>query len=136
MKFKFVEHTADVGIEAYGKTLEETFENCALGFWEVMTDTSKVRPKIKKVIKVKSEDLKSLLYDFLDKFLLFRDAEDLVFSKFKVKKIKKNKQYELEAETWGEKFDPKKHEDRTVVKAITYQRMDISEKKIFFIVDI
>ena len=132
MKFKFIEHTADVGVEAYGETIEETFKNAALGFLEIMTDTSKVEPKVKKEFSVESEDLKSLLYDFLEKFLFFHDSENLVFSKFKVK-IQGNK---LEAEVWGEEFNKEKHEDKTSVKAITYHRMEVSDKKIFYIVDI
>jgi len=30
-RFKEIEHTADIGIIAYGKTLEELFENAACG---------------------------------------------------------------------------------------------------------
>ena len=65
MKFKFIEHTADVGVEAYGENLEETFSNAALGFFEIMTDTSKIEEKEVREFKAKGEDLKSLLYDFL-----------------------------------------------------------------------
>ena len=136
MRFKFLEHTADVGIEAYGKNMEEIFENSALGMFEVMTNTKNVSPKVKRSVKIESEDIKSLLYDFLEKLLILRDSEDLIFSKFKVNKIDKGKKYSLKAEVWGEKFSPKKHEDRTVVKAITYHRMEISDKKAYFIVDI
>ena len=135
MKFKFIEHTADVGVEAYGENLEESFENAALGFFEIMTDTSKVEASVKKEFEIESEDEKSLLYDFLERFIIFKDAEDLVFSKFKVN-ITKDEKYKLKAEAWGEEFDPEKHEDKTHVKAITYHRMEVSEKKIFYIVDI
>ncbi len=136
MRFRFVEHTADIGVEAFGKNLEETFENASLGFLEIMTDTSKIEPKIKKEIKIESEDLKSLLYDFLEQFLVLHDSENLLFSKFKINKIEKNKKYHLEAEVFGEEFNPEKHEDRTSVKAITYHQMEVSEKRVFFIVDI
>lgn len=129
MKFKFVEHTADVGIESYGKKLEEAFSGVALGMFEVMTNTKKIKPKIKKEIKIESEDLKSLLYDFLEKFLIFHDVENLMFSKFDVKKIwKERNKWNLECEAWGEEFDPKRHEDRTLVKAVTYHDMKILKK--------
>jgi SHS2 domain-containing protein len=51
-KFKFFEHTADVEFEAYGKTLEEAFENAALAMFSVMTDTIKVKPKTKKEFEI------------------------------------------------------------------------------------
>lgn len=126
--FKFLEHTADVGIEAEEKDLEKVFEEIALGMFEVMTDTKKVEKKIKKEIKVDSEDLQALLYDFLEKFLILHDTENLMFSKFNVKKIKKeNSKWNLECEAWGEEFDSEKHEDRTLVKAVTYHEMKIEK---------
>ena len=132
MKFKFVEHTADVGVEAYGESLEETFINAALGLFEIMTDTSKVEEKEVREIKAKGEDLKSLLYDFLEQFLILHDSENLIFTKVVVK-ITNN---ELIGKVWGDVFDSTKHEDRTQVKAITYHDMSIEDKKIFYLVDI
>ena len=128
-KFKYFEHTADVEFEAYGKNLEETFENAALVTSEVMTDTKKVEPKTEEKISIESEDLKSLLYDFLEKLLILFDSKNLVFSEFKVNYIKKeNDKFKLEASFSGEEFNPKKHESRTHVKAITYHQMDVGKK--------
>jgi SHS2 domain-containing protein len=126
--FKFLEHTADIGIEAEAKNLEKVFADIALGMFEVMTSTKKIKRKIKKEIKIESEDLQALLYDFLEKFLILHDTENLMFSKFDVKKIQKEKdKWNLECEAWGEEFDPKKHEDRTLVKAVTYHEMKIEK---------
>lgn len=128
--FKFFEHTADVEFESYGKTLEEAFENAALVVSEVMTDTKKVESRIKEKISIESEDLKSLLYDFLEKLLILHDSKNLVFSKFKVNYInRKNDKFRLEGSLSGEEFGPKKHESRTAVKAITYHQMKIGKKK-------
>ncbi len=132
MKFKFVEHTADVGVEAYGESLEETFSNAALGFFEIMTDTSKIEEKETREIEAKGEDLKSLLYDFLEQFLILHDSENLIFTRVEIK-INGN---ELVGKVWGDVFDSTKHEDRTQVKAITYHDMSIEDKKIFYLVDI
>ncbi|MBR9682318.1 MAG: archease [Candidatus Aenigmarchaeota archaeon] len=124
MKFKFIEHTADVGIEAWGDDLAEAFENAAIGLFEIMTDTSKVEQTEKREFEVESEDKQSLLYDFLEKFLILRDSEGLMFSKFKVS-IEGNK---LKAEAWGEEFNSEKHESKTEVKAITYMDMQVGKK--------
>lgn len=133
MKFKFIEHTADVGVESYGNNLKETFENAALGMFEIMTDTKKVEEKTRKIIVAKGEDRKSLLYDFLEQFLIIHDAENLIFTRVVINKIGDN---QIEAEVFGEEFDSKKHEDRTQVKAITYHDMMVTDKKIFYLVDI
>lgn len=129
-KFKFFEHTADAEFEAYGKNLEEAFENAALVTSEVMSDTKKVASKVKEKISIESEDLKSLLYDFLEKLLILHDSKNLVFSEFRVNYIKKeNDKFKLEGSFSGEEFNPKKHESRTHVKAITYYQMEIGQKK-------
>ena len=61
-RFEFLPHTADVYIAAYGRTLEEAFANAALAMFEVMTDTSRVEPRVSKRVRVEGFDLESLLY--------------------------------------------------------------------------
>lgn len=137
MRFKFFKHTADVEFEAYGKTIEEAFENAAIALQEVMVNTKKVELKITKEISTESEDMKSLLYDFLEKFLIFHDAENLVFGKIRIIKIWKSAdKWKIEARAMGEEFDEKKHEPRTVVKAVTYFDMDIGRKDSQFFVHV
>jgi len=46
--FRFLEHTADVYVAAYGETLAEAFENAALAMFETMTDTENVKPQEKR----------------------------------------------------------------------------------------
>jgi SHS2 domain-containing protein len=136
MKFKFIAHTADVGVEAYGKNLEETFSNVALGLFEIMSNTKKIKDTKTYKIKIKSENIESLLYDFLEKFLIIHDIENAVFTRVDVKKITEKDGFTIEATAYGEEFNPKKHESRSGVKAITYQRMKITPKKIFVLFDI
>jgi SHS2 domain-containing protein len=127
-KFEFLPHTADVYVQAYGKTMEEAFANTALGMEEVIVKTKNVKPETRKHIIIESEDEQSLLVDFLTQFLILHDAENLVFSKINVKKIEKVKAgLKLEAEIWGEQFDEKKHEQGTYVKAATYRDMEIEK---------
>ena len=126
-KFEFFEVTADVGYKAYGKTLEEAFENAALAMFEVITDTSKIEPEIERKIEVESEDECALLYDWLSEFLVLLDVDYLVFSKFEVKIEKKKEGFSLKGTAWGEEFNPEVHESRAEVKAVTYHLMDVKQ---------
>lgn len=129
-KFRFLEHTADMYIEAWGGTLEEAFENTAVGLGFTIVISDNVEPKIEKEIKTESENKEALLFDFLSKFLIFQDAENLIFHKVHVEKIEeKNGRWYLKAKAWGEKFNPKKHEEGTHIKAITYHYMEIKKEK-------
>ena len=127
-KFEFFDVTADVGYRAYGDTLDEAFENAALAMAEVMTDTSKIEPKIKKKIEVESEDECALLYDWLSEFLVLLDVDFLVFSKFDVKIEKNDDGFSLKGTAWGEEFNPEIHESRAEVKAVTYHLMDVKKE--------
>ncbi len=126
-RFEFFEVTADVGYKAYGKTLNESFENAALAMFEVMTDTSKIEPKLERKIEVESEDECALLYDWLSEFLVMLDADYLIFSKFEVKIEKNDNGLSLNGTAWGEEFNPDIHESRAEVKAVTYHLMDVKK---------
>jgi SHS2 domain-containing protein len=127
-KFEFVDiTTADVAFIAYGKDLNELFANASLAMFEVMVNIKKIKPKIKRQVSVKGNDLQSLMFNWLNELLIYVDSENLVFSKFNVKVNKKS--FSLEAECKGEKINPEKHQTKTHVKACTYHRMEIKKEK-------
>jgi SHS2 domain-containing protein len=129
-KFEFVDiTTADTAFVAYGKDLNELFENATLAMFEVMINTEQIKPKVERKIKVTGNDLQSLMFNWLNNLLLFVDSENLAFSYFKVKIDEKN--FTLNAVCKGEKINPKKHETRTAVKACTYHQMKIEKNKIW-----
>lgn len=126
--FKFLEHTADIFIEAYGNNLEEVYENAALALFEVMTDTSKIDQTLSEIVKVRAADNFELLYNWLEQFLIKFEVENKIYSKFEVKAIKKiNSELILSAKIFGEPFNHEKHPSKVEVKAITYHEMDIKE---------
>jgi len=114
---------------AYGSTLEESFENAGLAMFEVMTDTSQVKPDIKKEFSIESEDLVSLLYDFLEELLFLHDVDFMLFSKFKVNIRPSKEGYSLKGEVMGEEINHDVHERRDEVKAVTFHQMEVKEEK-------
>jgi len=130
-RFEFIDiTTADVAFIAYGNNLNELFANAALAMFEVMINTKQVKPKIKKKLAVNGTDLQSLLFNWLNKLLVYVDAENLAFSEFNVKIDEKK--LKLKAVCSGEKIDRERHETRTVVKAATYHGMRIKKNKGIF----
>ncbi len=126
-RYDYPEHTSDIYVQAYGKNLEEAFENAALGLMEIITDTSKIRPEKSLRETVEAEDAQMLLYKWLEAVLIRLDAEQMVFSSFKVKIKRKKDGYILKAVLSGEKFKPGWHSSRTHVKAVTLHDMEIEE---------
>jgi len=125
-RFEFLEHTADLYIAAYGKSLEEAFENAAHAAFEGMTDLEKVQPRLEDTVEVEGYDEQALLYNWLEALLVKFDVKGNLYSRFKISSIQKTSQgLRLKAKIWGEPFNPKKHPSKVGVKAVTYHQMEI-----------
>ncbi len=124
-KFEFLEHTADIKFRAFGKTLEEVFENSALALFNVLYG-KKIKEKKSYKIKAKGRDFESLLYSFLEEFVVLFDSKN--FLPYKIKKLKLDeKKFEIEAEVVGD--DIKNYNADVHVKAITYHNMFVKKAK-------
>ena len=127
--YKFLDHKSDVYIEACGRSLQEAFEQAGRAVFDTMTDISKIEFKTMHKISVQSEDLKSLLYDYLDELLFIFDTEMLLFKEFKIEIENKNGSYFLHGVLKGEKYNPDKHISKVGIKAATYSLMEIITDK-------
>lgn len=123
-KYKFLEHTADIKFQAFGKTLEKVFENSAKALIKSMYN-KKIKNKITKSIEVKGKDFESLLYNFLEEIIFILDSEQFLCSKVKNIKIDKEK-FELKVELLGD--NSKTYNFNTHVKAITYNEMFVKQE--------
>ena len=130
IKFKYLEDVAiaDIAFEAYGKTLNEVFENSAYAFFDMTCNPKTIKQKIKKVVNIKAENEQDLLYNFLSELIFLKDSKQLIFSKVKVN-IKNN---ELEATLFGDKINPEKQELRNDIKAVTMHMFNLEKVKDYY----
>ncbi|NHJ24356.1 MAG: archease [Candidatus Lokiarchaeota archaeon] len=136
--FEFKEHTADIRVKSWGRSLEEAFSQTAYSLMTTLSpDLKKISPIVKKKIKIIAEDIGALLFDFLSEFLYIFDVQGLIFSKIDVLSItKSNNKYKLVAQLQGENFNSEKHDIGTEVKAITYSFMNIEQSEDRVTIDI
>ena len=140
-RFRFLEHTADAYVEAYGDSLEEAFENAALASTDVMTEVDKVEARNEESFVVEASDEYALLYSWLEEVLLEFELKEKLYSRFQVSDIEETSGgFRLHARAWGENFDPEKHPSKVGIKSVTYHRMEIVKKPesvtVRFILDI
>ena len=121
-KYEYFEATADVGLKAYGKDLNEAFENAGLAIFNIISDTSGIEALKEIEFEVTSEDEVSLLYDYLEELLFYHEIEFMLFSEFHVEI---DDDLHLKAKIIGEEIDWDKHERKTEIKAITFHKMDV-----------
>jgi SHS2 domain-containing protein len=128
MSYKFLEHTADIKIEAEAPSLEGAFSETASALKEVISGDIVVLSQIKKEINVKGKDLQSLLYNFLEEFLFLLDSESFLLWKVEDVKIDE-KNFTLKASLIGDNAE--NYHFTNDVKAVTYNdmRIDFDEKK-------
>jgi len=125
--YELIDHTADVGIKAYGKTLSEAFEHAAKGMFDIITDSSEIDSVGQYDIELEADDLEQLLVDWLSELLFLNSANNFVFGFFKVEIDEKKKT--LKGRVFGEKFNLSKHKIGAEIKAVTYHMLEVRNKQ-------
>ena len=129
-KYKFLEDVAiaDIAYEAYGKNLNELFENAAFAIFELSAEIKTIDAKKKLEINMENEKIENLLYDFLSEILFLKDSKYMVFKKVKVE-IKEGKKYQLKSVLEGDTINPEKQKLENDIKAITMHMFEIKKEK-------
>jgi len=122
--YELIDHTADIGIRAFGKTLEELFRNAAVGMFELMAELDNVDPTEGKTIALTSETLEDL-YLFWHQELLFRASVDhMLYKEFLFDTLTERS---LKARIRGEGIHFEKHRLKKEVKAVTYHELKVQK---------
>ncbi len=92
--FKFLDHPADVGFVAHGKTLPETFAAAAQALCDFGWELKNVQPRRQVEIRARAATLEDLLYSWLSEILFLTDAEQWVFHRFQVHEVREQSEKE------------------------------------------
>src|SRR4029434_6277109 len=98
MPYEFVDDMAmaDIALCAWGETLEETFVAAATAVVQVMVENlDAIRPCQERRITVEHEVLDLLLFNFLQEFVYYKDAEQLMLLVEQVEIARRHGQYGL-----------------------------------------
>lgn len=102
--FKFLDHTADVAFEVWGKSFEELVENASYAFYNAFVHLDKIDEKEVKEVEVGGDELDILLYRWLNELLFLFDTEffaakkvKVTFEDFKVKGVLTGSKFKREA---------------------------------------
>jgi len=125
-RFQLIEHTADTGLIAYGKSLSEAFANAAYGLFAIITEINRVREVESRLVKLTAEDVEALLFDWLNHLIYLFDVEGLLFKRFDITDFSAQG---LKAICWGEKCHPSRHQLKTGVKSATYHMLEVDGDK-------
>lgn len=125
-RFELIEHTADTGLAANGRTLKEAFANAAYGMFSIIAELDAVEEKLSRRVEVDGDDDESLLFEWLNSLLYYLDVEGILFSRFDIAEFGEK---HLVAECYGEEYDPARHQMKTGVKSATYHMLEVDREK-------
>ena len=120
--FEILNHTADVGIIAYGANIKQAFANAARGLFSLITELDDVQEVLHRDIKVSATDEESLLVEWLNALIYLFDVENIIFKRFDITELDNTR---LRARNYGEKVDHSRHKLKTGVKAATYHMLKV-----------
>ena len=121
-RYSIFDHTADLGLEIYGRDERELFSNAAFAIFDAMTDIDDVAIKEKREVAVEGSDREDLLVNFLREVLSLYNVEGFLIRQFSIVRLD---DYHLTGEAKGEFFDPGKHSINMEIKAVTYHGVKI-----------
>ncbi|MBI4056854.1 MAG: archease [Elusimicrobia bacterium] len=120
--FKVLPHTAEIGLEIWGKDMEEFFQNAGLGLLEIYGNIS-VPPRERKAALLRSGDPEALLVSWLNEIVYLVSAQRWIPSQITV--VAATPQT-LKAELSGGKIPPGRLARE--VKAATYHGLKIERE--------
>jgi SHS2 domain-containing protein len=124
-EFEILEHTADIGIAAYGKTKREVFINAARGMFEIIAgETKNLKENFYDKIKLEADNLEGLLFAWLNELLYISETKLVILSKLKIKELS---DFQVKAEVKGMKINPPSVKIEKEIKAVTYHRLEIKK---------
>jgi SHS2 domain-containing protein len=127
-RFEIIEHPADVGFLAYGKTPQELFESAAQALFSLSCAPENIEERVKRELRAEGADIESLLYAWLAAVLAVADSEQLVFRRVEVTQFREAKpgaSGEVSGTAYGEDFDRARHEAGTYIKAVTMHQFSV-----------
>jgi SHS2 domain-containing protein len=122
--YEILEHPADIGFRAFGKTLPELFSNAALAMLSIAGDPAAAEPKQEYPISVESGDREALIVDWLNEVLYWFDGKRIAFREFRVTSFREDA---IEVIGLGEPRN-ERHHTKLIVKAVTYHQLKVEHR--------
>jgi SHS2 domain-containing protein len=122
--YETFDHTADIGIRAWGSEFSQVFEEAAKALFSVMADLKTVSPRQKVKIELAKDSGEELFLAWLKELLFIFETRRLLLCEFKILDLTS---HSLSAEVRGETLDNSKHSLGREVKAITLHQFKLTK---------
>ncbi len=125
MKYKLINHTADLGIHVFGRNPEELFTNAAQAMFDQITDLKALKGIAQQKIQVTGTDWPDLMVNWLRELLYLWTVKELLVKTVEILSLSETA---LSAVVRVEPYNPEKHDIKTEIKAVTYHQSIVESK--------
>ncbi len=120
--YELLDHTADIGIIAFGKGRSEVFALAAYAMFDILTDIDNIRETGSFELQVSATNVEELLVAWLNELLYRYETERYIGRRFVISNMNDTS---LCASVFGEKVDPTRHEIKAEIKSVTYHQLRV-----------
>jgi SHS2 domain-containing protein len=121
--YEVFEHTADIGLHAYGSTLAELFIHASQGMESLMVPLEQIQEVSSHEIAAEGHDHVSLLVSWLNELIFLFDTEYLLLCHFEIEHFSDTA---IKGRATGERYDPARHELSSAIKAVTWHEAAVT----------
>ena len=116
-----LDHTADIRMEARGRTLADLFENAALGLVDILVSDAAISPKTEAALSLQEETSEELLVSWLREILYQYQTAGLVLASAEISEASEQK---LAAKlVYG--VPPEDCQPEVEIKGVTYHGLTV-----------
>ena len=123
MKYRYLDHTSDLGLEIVGRDLPELFRNASFALFDNILNLDAVEPVETRTIELSGETTEELFLNWLRELLFGFATSYFAVQDVPVLTIAGN---QLKAEVRGEVFDPARHRIKIEIKTPTYHMFSVT----------
>jgi SHS2 domain-containing protein len=122
--YDYFDVAADVGVAAWGPTLEEAFRQAGLGVFALVAELAGVEEREARELLVSGGTREDLLVNWINECLYLHDIEGFLPSRIEFPIFSEGR---LLCRLWGEPLDSERHRPGILIKAATYHQLTVAE---------
>jgi SHS2 domain-containing protein len=122
--WEYFEVEADVGVHAWGPTLEACFRQCALAVFDLIVPLGAVAPAESREVMAQGEPAEALLVAWINELLYLHDVEGFALREVEALQFDGNR---VHGRLSGEPVDPGRHPRGILVKAATFHLLALEQ---------
>lgn len=128
MTYRFLDHTADVGVKIRAASLEGVFAEALAAFTDTVTARRRVGTGLSQAFELTGPDAEILLVDWLGELLYAFEVGRRLFHDAEVRLQPGDGGLALTAVARGEAWDPRRHPVKVLVKGVTYHALEVARR--------